>query len=304
MVAGPSSQTTETVLAHELVHALQDQHDLLGGQKRTIDEKQVMWTRREGTANAIRQLYGERCGNQWKCWGDGQSQSPNWQYEARYNLLYFPYGRGAEFVIGEYQDGGWPAVNRLYQQPPASTEQIIYDTYPSDSSTKISLNDTNTGDWKRKRPIGSRLPSWLPGEQPVDYGRLGSAAIGMMFHNTAVDEYNNTSVVPPTITTQYNFSNRYVKGWEGDRLHVYQNDTGERGYAWKLQWESPAEAREFVTGYRRILAHWGGKRVGDGRWLIPNGPYADAFAIKRTGATVIVVNAPTVETLDNIRSTI
>jgi hypothetical protein len=302
MVTGPSSQVTEAVLAHELVHALQDQHNLLGGPKGTVEEKQVTRTRIEGTANAPKQLYEERCGNEWECWGEDQSQSDEHRYEARYGLRHFPYSEGSDFVMDQYRDGGWAAVNQLHQNHPVSSEQIIYDTYPRDPPMKISLNDTNADGWKQKRPGGSSILSWLPGNQQRGYGTLGAAAIGMMFYGTTVDEYNNSSVVSTSKAEHYDYSYRYVRGWEGDRLHVYQNDTGETGYVWKLRWESPAEAREFVSGYRRVLSHWGGERVADDRWVIRGGPYADAFSIERNKSTVMIVNAPTLKTLDDIYS--
>jgi hypothetical protein len=303
VITGQSSRVTETVLAHELIHALQDQHGILDGGTNTIDEKQVKWTRIEGTANAVRRLYKKRCGEKWECWGDYHSQPIEHRYEGRYALRYFPYSEGADFVMNQYHDGGWDAVNQLHRQPPASTGQIIYDTYPKDPPTKVSLTDTSTDEWQRKRPSVSWLPSWLPGEQPLGYATPGPAAISMMFYRTTVDEYNRSSVVSPTGTERYDYSYRYVRGWEAGRLHVYQNDAGKMGYVWKLQWESPAEAREFVTGYRRVLAHWGGERVADGNWVIQKGPFADAFSIERRGTTVVIVNAPTVSGLNELHPT-
>jgi hypothetical protein len=301
IITGSSSQVTETVLAHELVHALQDQHNLLDGSPDTIDEKKVKQTRIEGPANAVSRLYEKRCGDEWECWGNDESESIAHRYEGRYHLLYFAYSEGTDFVSTLYRNGGWTAVNQLHRQSPTTTGQIIYNTYPKDQPVKISLNDTSSDNWKQLRPDTPLIPSWVPLVHLQDYETLGPAAVGTMFHRTTLDEYNRSSVVSANTTERYHYANQYVKGWEGDRIHVYRNEAGETGYVWKLAWESPKEAREFVKGYRRLLSHWGGKQMEDGRWLIQEGPFADAFSIQRHGDTVVIVNAPTISALSDLR---
>lgn len=284
LVTGPNSKITETILAHELTHALQDQHDLPFGSPHTIDNQQVKWTRVEGVANTVKRLYEKRCGAEWECWGKSQSEPTEFRYQGRYALRYFPYSEGTDFVMNLYQKGGWDAINRLHRNPPASTEQIIYNSYPNDQPVEVSVSAADTDDWEQ---LGYALP--------------GAASIGMMFHRTTLDEYNRTSVIIEDTTERYHYANRYVKGWEGGRIEVYQNTAGKTGYVWKTVWESSKQAREFVKGYRRLLSHWGGEQVKDGIWIIQDGPFADAFSIRRSGDTVLIVNSPTVSALDEIR---
>jgi hypothetical protein len=58
----------------------------------------------------------------------------------------FPYNQGEAFVQDLYEQGGWPAVEAVYQNPPVSTEQILHpNLYPSDKPTPVTLPDlTNT----------------------------------------------------------------------------------------------------------------------------------------------------------------
>ena len=82
----------------------------------------------------------------------------------------------------------------------------------------------------------------------------------------------------------FNYESRYSAGWDGDRLHVYENDAGEFGYVWRLAWDSPQQAQQFVAGYQRVLRYWGGERVGPNVWRIPQGGFEDAFYIDVSGA--------------------
>jgi hypothetical protein len=133
-----------------------------------------------------------------------------------------------------------------------------------------------------------------------------------MFAYTLYDEYNRTGVVDPRTllnlegasvnrTDPFNYDLPAVRGWTGDRLHVYTNGT-DTGYVWRLAWESPSAAQRFVTHYEALLAHWGGTEQGDGVWrLAADSPFSSATQIRVSGETVTIVNAPTVDDLDALR---
>jgi hypothetical protein len=91
----------------------------------------------------------------------------------------------------------------------------------------------------------------------------------------------------------------YTDGWDGDRLHVYRKD-GETAYVWRSSWDSPAEAREFATGYRALLDHWGASEVRDGVYRVDDGPFADSFRLTVDGDTVTIVNAPATRDLRDL----
>src|SRR5690606_2769545 len=40
--------------------------------------------------------------------------------------LYFPYNEGAEFVMSFWTEGGWDAVDAVWQNPPSTSEQILH----------------------------------------------------------------------------------------------------------------------------------------------------------------------------------
>ena len=78
---------------------------------------------------------------------------------------------------------------------------------------------------------------------------------------------------------------------------------GETGaYVWRSQWESADEAREFADAYRELLAANGAESRGDCVSVVPDGGFADAFRVVHEDDTVLVVNAPTVDELDDVHA--
>jgi len=303
----------ETTLAHELVHALQDQHyDLSSYERRTREEYNANNGLIEGDASRVDQEYRSRCGEDdgdWDCYlpesdGDGGSEDPEDFNLGVYILEFFPYSDGPGFVAYHEERGGRERVDDLYADPPASTEQVIYpEKYGEDEPVSVDLEDRTRDGWERVR---------LPDRDRPDHAVLGQSALASSFGYTAFDEYNNASVISAeqflnltplgTVDSSdpFIYSVGYVRGWEGDRMHVYSRGD-ETASVWKTVWESEVEAKRFARGYRRLLGHWGGTHVKDDVWRIESGPFADAFSVRVEGDTVVLVSAPTTEDLGSVR---
>jgi PGF-CTERM protein len=149
----------------------------------------------------------------------------------------------------------------------------------------------------------------------VNYASFGEAGAFVMLWYPSYQTREN-QVVPldifgPEPPDLYDYDHRYTAGWDGDRLVPYVTDdsatTNETGYVWKLVWDSPAEAREFATGYRQLLRYHGAERVGADTYVVPEGrseksggEFGDAFHLLVERDTVTIVNAPTTEDLDSI----
>jgi len=300
---------SETTLAHELIHALQDQHYNLSDYPRPTREKyNAVNGLIEGDAHYTDQRYRERCESEWNCFAPETDESESGGSDLHfgvYFLNFFPYSDGPPFVAGFHEQGGWDRVDALYDDPPASTEQVIDPSkYGEDAPTDVALADRNAGGWERVR---------LSRRDRPDHSVLGQSALSAMFAYTFADSYNRSSVVDREAfvnvrpdgkvnrSDPFDYDLASTRGWDGDRLHVYEKG-GETAYVWKLVWDSPAEATEFADAYRALLSHWGGERVGDGVWRIDDGPFADAYRVRVDGDAVVVTNAPTVEDVDDVRS--
>jgi len=298
----------ELTLAHELVHAWQDQQFDLGGapfDARLRDRANAIRGLVEGDASYVERLYQRQCGASWDCLdAPPRGGATDLANTGVYMLSYQPYSDGPTFVRLVRNVGGWDAVNALYDAPPTSTEQVIHpERYQSDPPTDVALNDAATGSWERVRPP----------DRP-DYARVGEAGLMTMFVYPYYDSQGETRIVSPVEWFGYNesgeisnfdpldYESNYTTGWDGDRLHVYENASGEQGYVWRLAWDSPQDAEQFVAGYERLLTYWGGEQVGPNTWRIEAGGFADAFYVDVTDTTVTVVNAPTVGQLSAVRS--
>ncbi|MFB6184253.1 MAG: Hvo_1808 family surface protein [Haloarculaceae archaeon] len=304
----------ERTLAHELVHALQDQHFDLRYNASTEDGHDARLGLVEGDAMVVEQAYTNRCGSQWQCLGDdggndganggstgggGSTSGPG--HMGLYLASIFPYTDGSGFVRSLRARGGWDAVNAAYTDSPVSSEQIIHPKrYPGDRPVTVTIRDSPDAGWQRVRPPGP------------DYDRLGQALMSTMFMYTLYDSYNRTAVVSPrdvlnvdpsgdvNATDPLNYGLTYTDGWDGDRLLVYRRGT-ETAYVWKSVWESDRDAAEFAAGYRRLLEHWGGHRVGPNRWVVTDdSQFSDAFELRVRGDTVTIVNAPTAVDLSDV----
>jgi hypothetical protein len=276
-------------LAHELVHALQDQRFIfLGGD--THDRQTAGKGVVEGDASYVEQRYEERCAANWSCVdrperaGGGGIADRNLGV---YVTIYAPYSEGPAFVHDIYQRGGWNAVNQLYSQPPETTEQLVHpERYPDDGPVTVLVPDRSGENWQR-------------------YGgaeRVGESSLYAMFwfqrglnRSTLSEESDPYS--------RYNYTAEATDGWAGDRFVTYQNgDAG--GYVWKLRWESRADAVEFESAYRAVLVNrLNATAVEPNVYRVPDSnPFGDAFRVTRDGRTVTIVNAPRVRALENVHA--
>ena len=310
-------QIDEYTLAHELVHALQDQHfNLSSIRSETRDGANANSGIIEGDASLVEQRYEDRCGEggSWNgtCVepssdgsGGGGGGLANFGV---YFLKFQPYSDGPKFVASIYREGGWEAVNAVYNDTPESAAQVIHpEKYGQDSPTEVELSDQQSDEWERIRPANR-----------LDYGEVGQSGIASMFVYPLYHDGSGGRIVQPQDWLNYtedgdvssfdplNYGFDYAAGWDGDRMHFYRNGDNETAYVWRIVWDSPEDATEFREGYEQVLFYWGAEEVSENTYRIPEGAsqFADAFHISVEGDTVTIVNAPTVDGLSEVRSSV
>ena len=272
-------------LAHELVHALQDQHLSFGGggtRDLSLAEDGLV----EGDANTVEAEYEARCGSEWDCLprparsSSGSGGSFN---RGVFLTVYTPYAAGPDLVSALRERGGWAAVTDAYQRFPESTEQVIHpEAYPDEEPVAVTIPDRSNERYERF-------------DLERETNTLGEATIYATFWANGVVPANHST---------YDYSQRLSAGWGGDTVVPYRgaDGEGEDAYVWRSTWDSTADAREFLEGYRAVLDEHGATARDDGVYVVESGPYADAFRVVRRGETVTVVNAPTVEDLDAVHA--
>lgn len=288
---GELSPLSRALLAHELTHALTDQHFDLSRldelQDASKDDEAIAYlSLAEGDATLTMRLYQEqiltseerrtlsaeaRTFSQ-----DVLDASPKYLQDA----LEFPYVRGLDFVKTMYERGGFPLVNKAYQDPPVSSEQILHPTKYLDSRdapAAVSMPDVRAAMGER----WSKLQEGGLGEFDiralVDYGGAGLSL------SDAIDA---------------------ASGWDGGRYVGIEGGDGVL-VAGLTAWDSAAQAREAT----RILGRWLPMRYrnqgkafdaeGDGRgWTSTSG----TSMVLRNGERVLLLAGPTVESVKKARA--
>ena len=234
----------KTVMAHELTHALQDQHfDLLRFDKwpkGDADRESAIHALIEGDATALMIDY------LMKPMGRSVTQIPQTlldQMNAQTNSpgmdvinsapnairegLVFPYSYGLGFVYQLLKDKGWDGVSKAYTNLPQSSEQILhYEKYAANEMpVKIELADVTsmlgTG-WKRvKFDINGEFGYYL-----------------------ALVEY-----LPKDV------ARKASEGWGGDQFALYENVTKTHTTLVHLSaWDMDKDAEEFFQAYAERTA--------------------------------------------------
>jgi len=268
-------------LAHELVHALQDQRGWNVPARATLDGRLAGQGLTEGEAVAVERAYAARCGDEWTCLprtrAGGGNVSAIVSYQGVYLTYLAPYVAGPTFVAALRDRGGWAAVTDAYDRPPATTRELLDPAaYPADTP-ELAVADRSNGDWERY----------------ADADSLGRATVHSVFWTNGLVSRDDDAI-------ETDYDDPYSDGLVADRFVPYRDGTAD-GYVWRLRFANASEAAEFADGYDLLLRlRLDGERVGEGVYVVDDGPFADAFRLERSGATVTVVNGPTVDDLEGI----
>ncbi len=302
-----SPSVDEWLLAHEVTHALQQQRGFEGrsiSTRMTIAERTVTNAVVEGEAQYVEHRYLQHCNDDWQC---GPTARPDYGgHPGRVAFSTTTYVQGMTFVHRIHQRGGWDAVEALYESRPASTEQLLHPgRYPDETPAAPRVLDRTGDGWRRIDLMSGKR-----------YESVGEAGVFLTFAYTAWDDRPGEVIDrepfephdgPPVSLDPLDYTHQWSDGLDGDRLVFYDDpgtDRNETGYVWKLRWDTETDAREFVRGYRELLQYRGAERVEayPATWRIPEQRrYDDAYHVNRTGRTVLIVNAPTVDELPSVR---
>lgn len=229
---------TPSLLAHEYVHALQDQHfdllQLLTARPYNFDRAEAVFAVIEGDAmNVQRRLesgeaYARRSLDEIMRQEDERLKSYRREMGELFPPLLtetfiFRYRDGARFVEEIRRKKGQSGVDELFRQPPASSEQILHpEKYLAREAPREARLD--------ERAFAER------GWQLVTDTPLGEIGIrGLLL----------AALAPPVAT-------RAASGWGGDRAYLFERDDGATLFAWQTVWDSRRDAEEFFRAYNGL----------------------------------------------------
>jgi hypothetical protein len=231
-------------MAHELTHALQDQHFDLeqyleptdGNDDTTLARSALI----EGEGLLIMLDYSLRpmgrtsldipdiieANRAQTAMMDAQfpvfANAPNYLRET----LLFPYTYGASFLQKIIRRSSWSQVNEIYADLPTSTEQILHPSrYFQERDEPTRLNS-------------SQLPPPLSGTwETVFENVLGEFTLYLLLQE-GVDE---------------GIALTASNGWDGDSIRLLENSEGKEAVILQTIWDSKADADQFQTAYLSVV---------------------------------------------------
>ena len=230
--ASLENSQNRVVLAHELTHALQDQHfglKRLPLEIKTNDDMAAAASALvEGEATLVMSEYMMK-NLSLKALKDNVAASITQNMSElssapRYlrEMLVFPYLRGQEFCSSLFGGGGYKAVSAAYERPPTSTSQILHPEKffrePREEPIAIEWADVSVN-----------------GKQPTVDNTLGEMGMRIQIAQFTDDRTGEDA----------------ANGWRGDRYVCYESG---RGFAWKSVWASEADAAEFAAAQGKVIS--------------------------------------------------
>jgi hypothetical protein len=241
--AGFDKDGHKTVIAHELTHALADQHydidRMQKGAKGDDDRTLALTALIEGEA-MLTMLAAQSEDYR----GTRVIEIPARDLDRTFSLLapfmpamsgqavrkappilsqgmIFPYLKGLVFCAHLGNGSGWSAIDAAYRDPPISTEQILHpERYlgDRDAPVKIELGEfDDIGDWKC-----------------VYQNVMGEFQTGVLLRR---------------------FGGRAAAaGWDGDEYAALRSPGGRLALVWRTTWDTEDDAREFFRSYARYQA--------------------------------------------------
>ncbi len=238
------------VMAHELTHALQDQHFNLkrfeNWPKGDSDAELAAHALIEGDATLAMTLYMAKnplvaLAFIRSLGGDESTEQFKRAPRALRESLLFPYEEGSAWATQVYKRGGWEMVSRAFTTLPQSSEQILHaDKYFSyEAPQKLALPDF-------KSVLG---PTW----KRIDYDVNGEWGTYLI-----LDQFLNDATI----------SKRASAGWGGDRFALYETGKPDEFFVAQLtSWDTALDAQEFFDAYAKRTA----KRYPDAQELQSTG---------------------------------
>lgn len=289
--------TAELIIAHELTHALDDQHFDLHKMDSAVtdndDAALAVSALEEGTATIVgfAVLYRPRMTMEdlfalvfrfnalnSKLTG---ILSPGTPASVR-DMLMFSYDAGSKFVASIYRaGGGWDAINKAYQNPPQSTEQVLHPD------------------------------KYLAGNDNPDIPRLLFSAKSMGEGWTEIDRNTMGQFTIESLFRKFLPENEAVaasQGWKGDRYVVIEGPAKSPViWVWLTKWDTEQDAARFAETYKKLLPEKYPKlellpESADLSFMGDTGGKGLVFLLQRNTGVIIVEGADSAVTIHIYKS--
>jgi len=280
------------IMAHELTHALQDQHFNLRRfehwPKGDSDAELAAHALIEGDAtlamvlyvssNPIRALMFLKSLGATGVDTKELDQAPRVLRES----LLFPYQEGLNWTRALKDRGGWQEVSQAFTALPQSTEQIMHPEkyFAHEAPVKVTLADITSLLNSAQRSAGGTATQ-------ITWKQLASDVNGEWGTYLLLDQFLKSPAE----------SHRAAAGWAGDRYAVYESSSGQVLYVSISTWDTQNDAREFFDAYSKRTELRYGQAETDHPFEAPDRPLVvrnwktkeGNVAIELKGSRVLVI---------------
>ncbi len=137
----------------------------------------------------------------------------------------FPYAYGLDFIAKLHLLGGWEAVNKALKDPPESTEQVLHPE-----------KFLPPRDHPREPTIREMLA-------PETWRLLAGNTVGELGVRSLFEQYLSPGD-----------AKRIAAGWGGDLFQLYEHkQEAKLAVVWATAWDTEEDARQFADGLKRAF---------------------------------------------------
>ncbi len=270
LLGSKSELEVAAVLAHELTHSLQTQHFRVPDLSATTDEDRRLAQNAllEGDAMLVMVGYlayrnripinralvraasavSEREFERYNKARGGDRVLINAPPLLR-DRMAFPYMQGMTFVAALFRAGGFELVNKIYTQPPTTTEQVLHPE------------------------------KYLAGEQPAAIGAPEPPKGYELVTHGSVGELQMRAILSYCLPPER--AERAAAGWGGDAYGIFVGPKEAGMLSWSTAWDDETQAKEFESALSDYV-ECTRKRAGNN--VMPEGD-----ALRREGKKVALV---------------
>ena len=297
------------VMAHELTHALQDQHfNLRRFEKWPHDDSDAELAAHaliEGDATVAMMAYMAQnplvalAFSRSLTTGVATEQYDQAPRSMRESLI-FPYLQGSEWVRQLYRKGGWTMVSNAFTRLPLSTEQVLHPEkyFNYERPIKIVLPDlTNLLNASNQQTANGKQQTAGNIQRPIVGGQRSAGTAGVPPASTRPRVSRDKVSTRPSLPTaawhriesdvngEWTYylildqflgapveSKRAAAGWAGDRYALYEGPNSQVFLAQLAAWDTEIDAREFFDAYvtRTELRYPRAKRLEPANSVTPS----------------------------------
>lgn len=162
-----------------------------------------------------------------------------------------PYKLGLRFMAHLYQQGGWALVDNALLNIPSSSEQVLHPD---------KLN--------KDLPQSVFLPIWK--DNPFDLKLISDSSKG--------EAYLLNKLINMSLSSNEAFL--AASGWDGDRLHLYKSKNQDEVLVWRIVFDRDSDANQLENSLKNINA--AGIRIKNAAtidWIIADNQVLQAIKV-------------------------